>query len=102
VVNVGQGNRDILIDLLRKQLEEYIATIPKMMVHNFSKAKPFYAAEIKVTAAEFEVEVLKREVEVLKKKLQRAQRDAAIICPQNENLPSQSMQLPPPIRFGPG
>ena len=90
MVNVGQANRDILIDLLRKQLEEYIATIPKMMVHNFSKAKPFYVAEIKVTAAEFEVEVLKREVEVLKKKLQRAQRDLPNTCPQNENTRTTS------------
>lgn len=90
MVNVGQANRDILIDLLRKQLEEYIATIPKMMVHNFSKAKPFYVAEIKVTAAEFEVEVLKREVEVLKKKLQRAQRDVSSNCPQNENTRATS------------
>ena len=79
MVNVGQGNRDILIELLREKFEGYIATIPKMMIHNFSNANPFYIAEIKITAAEFEVEVLKREVEILKKKLQRSQRDLNVL-----------------------
>jgi hypothetical protein len=61
---------------LRKKLEDYIVKMPQMMIYNFSKEKPFYNAQITVTAAEFEVEVLKKENEILIKRLERAQKKA--------------------------
>ncbi len=70
---VGGGSKSVLIDLLRKKLEEEIKEVENksLFIHTFSKANPTYTVTLSVTGHEFDAAVLLEENEDLRKRIMR-------------------------------